>query len=240
MTITRLEGVRTILFDAGNTLVFVDLARVGRTLAAAGHPRPPEDLSPAEAEARLDMYRHFDAHPESSDEERWSVYVDGMLRRIGLDRAADHDAIVEALHAANRAENLWKRVPDGTGETLAALAARGFRLGVVSNADGRVPDLLEEVGLAVHFETIVDSHLVGVEKPDPEIFAIALRRLDETPEATVYVGDFPAVDVVGARRAGIRPILLDPLGAFGGDGVVTIGEFGELGAVVPELAAGRR
>ena len=59
------------------------------------------------------------------------------------------------------------------------------------------------------FETVVDSHVVGVEKPDPRIFGIALDRMQAGPDHAVYLGDVPSVDVAGATASGIRPILLD-------------------------------
>ena len=91
---------------------------------------------------------------------------------------------------------------------------RGFRVGVVSNADGRVAALLEAAGLAPHLETIVDSHLEGVEKPDPEIFRRALARLGVAAHRTAYVGDIFAIDVLGARAAGLSAILIDETGAY--------------------------
>ena len=79
----------------------------------------------------------------------------------------------------------------------------------MSNAEGRVAHDLEAAGYGGLFDTVVDSHLVGHEKPDPKIFAIALERLGAAPEHTVYLGDVPAIDVVGAKAAGITPVLLD-------------------------------
>jgi HAD superfamily hydrolase (TIGR01549 family) len=102
----------------------------------------------------------------------------------------------------------------GAAAALAALRARGFRVGVVSNADGRVAALLEAAGLAPHLETIVDSHLEGVEKPDPEIFRRALARLGVAAHRTAYVGDIFAIDVLGARAAGLSAILIDETGAY--------------------------
>jgi FMN phosphatase YigB (HAD superfamily) len=74
--------------------------------------------------------------------------------------------------------------------------------------------LLNEVGLAEYFSVIVDSHVVGFEKPDPRIFHWALQRTGVTPNEAVYVGDFYSLDVVGARRVGLDAILLDPLGVW--------------------------
>ncbi|MFN8180091.1 MAG: HAD family hydrolase [bacterium] len=209
---TRTEPTSTILFDAGNTLAFVDLHRVAAVLAGHGSAFRAAELAPAEAVARAAMYRCAEENPRLTDRERWRVYVAGMLAALALPGDGAAERIRASLEAAHRADNLWRRVEADTPATLDRLRARGFRLGVVSNADGRVRALLEDLGLASRFEVIVDSHVVGVEKPDPRIFAIALEALRESPHRAVYVGDFPQVDILGARRAGIRPILLDPLG----------------------------
>jgi putative hydrolase of the HAD superfamily len=86
--------------------------------------------------------------------------------------------------------------------------------GVVSNADGRVEAMLESLGLAPHLGLVLDSHLEGVEKPHPEIFERAVERLGLAPARTLYVGDIYSIDVVGARGAGLVPVLLDPLGGY--------------------------
>ena len=208
---TAIPPASTILFDAGNTLAFLDLARVAAALAAAGHPVDEAALETAEARARALMYRRAGAEPSLTDRGRWVVYVHEMLDAVAFP-AERRDEGRRALEDAHRETNLWRRVPEGTAEVLARLARRGFRLGVVSNADGRVRRLLEELRLAHHFGIIVDSHEVGVEKPDPRIFEVARAHFGEPAERCVYVGDFPGVDVVGARRAGMTPVLLDPIG----------------------------
>jgi len=65
-------------------------------------------------------------------------------------------------------------------------------------------------GRGAPVEVVVDSHRVGVEKPDPAIFGFALRAMDLDPARCVYVGDSVRIDVAGARAAGLTPILLDP------------------------------
>jgi putative hydrolase of the HAD superfamily len=86
----------------------------------------------------------------------------------------------------------------------------GLQLVVVSNADGKIEQLLENQQLRSYFDVVVDSHKVGAEKPDPRIFQIALERSGATPEKTLHVGDMYNFDVVGARSAGIHALLLDP------------------------------
>ena len=92
-----------------------------------------------------------------------------------------------------------------------------MRLGIVSNSDGTVERELATRGIAevgpgdgVDVECIVDSTAVGVAKPDPRIFEIALESMGVAAEDAWYVGDTPAFDVDGARNAGLRPLLLDP------------------------------
>jgi putative hydrolase of the HAD superfamily len=103
---------------------------------------------------------------------------------------------------------------EGALDAVREVRGRGYRVGVVSNAEGQVARDLDNAGFEGVFETVVDSHLVGVEKPDPRIFAIALERMRVAPEATVFVGDLPAVDIDGARAAGMAAILLDRHGLY--------------------------
>jgi HAD superfamily hydrolase (TIGR01549 family) len=103
-------------------------------------------------------------------------------------------------------------VEPGTGEALEALLDAGYRLGVISNADGRVEALLQAVGLRDHLEFVVDSAVLGIEKPDPRIFQEGLRLLSLPAEESLYVGDLYPVDVLGAEAVGMQAILLDPAG----------------------------
>ena len=88
---------------------------------------------------------------------------------------------------------------------------QGLVVGVVSNADGRVESYLKGAGLWELFDFVLDSHLVGVEKPDPRIFEMALAKARVAARESLYVGDLYQVDVVGARSAGLFPVLMDPL-----------------------------
>jgi putative hydrolase of the HAD superfamily len=100
-------------------------------------------------------------------------------------------------------------VPDGVRPALAALRAKGFRLVVLSNANGTLRRMFTRLNLASAVDVLFDSCEEGVEKPDPRFFRLALERVGATADRTVHVGDLFHVDVVGARAAGIRPVLLD-------------------------------
>jgi phosphoglycolate phosphatase-like HAD superfamily hydrolase len=114
---------------------------------------------------------------------------------------------------------LWLRVVDGCRAGLRELAETGVRLGIVSNADGLMAQRLREreilqvgPGPGVEVDCVIDSGEVGVMKPDARIFRVALDAMGVAPEDAWYLGDMPAIDVVGARRAGLRPFIIDPLG----------------------------
>jgi putative hydrolase of the HAD superfamily len=116
-----------------------------------------------------------------------------------------------------------------------APALRRFRaldltLAIASNANGALHRCLDRVGLAPYFHAICDSSIEGVEKPDSRFFRIVMARAGATPESTLHVGDLYHVDVTGARRAGIRAMLLDPHGlyeAFDVDRVRSLGELAD-------------
>lgn len=172
------------------------------------------------------------APPASGTEDHvWREYFLTLFRECGVSEA-DMPAVGERIKEIHDADHLWSHVEEDTATVLDRLLELGYRLAVVSNADGRVERLLEDVGVRDRFEFVLDSHVVGVEKPDPRIFLQACERLGVEPERCLYVGDLYPVDVVGARAAGLRAVLLDPLGRLEYP-VDTIRGLGEL---IPYLA----
>ena len=223
-------GIRWVIFDVGNTLMHVDYAFVADVLAQHGHETTPLAIRVAEYHAKAELDRVVaptlgsgDAvetfmWPRAGDAAiRPASYFAVVLRHLGVP-ASDEERVLAALHAHHRASSLWRVVEPDTAAVLEALRARGFTLAVISNADGRIDADLRRVGLRDHFSVVIDSHVVGVEKPDPAIFGLALERLGATPEASLYVGDILAIDVLGARRAGLRAVLVDTLGRYPGAG----------------------
>jgi FMN phosphatase YigB (HAD superfamily) len=200
-----LTGIRAILFDAGGTLIHVDGEAVCR---AVGLDYSEALFREAEASAHAQAREWIRRNPASTDAERFPVFVDAMLRRLGIDEAdALQDAARRVAQEHGRA-NLWCRPGEGAAVTLASLRDRGYRLGVVSNSNGHVRRLLERASLASFFEIIVDSAELGIEKPDPRIFFAATRHLELEPAVCAYVGDIYEIDAVGAKSAGLRPILI--------------------------------
>ncbi len=201
-------AIRTLLLDAGGTIVAPNFARIADEFAREGVHVAPADLERAEVLVRFELDR-----PEvigvSRDQDRWVRYLDRMARLAGVERVPPE--VFGRLEAYQDAHNLWESIPAGVPAALDALKSR-FRLGVVSNANGTVRVLLARIGLAGWFETVVDSHEEGIEKPDPRLFAVALARMGVIAAETAYVGDIYHVDVTGSRAAGLTPVLLDPQG----------------------------
>lgn len=207
-------AIRAIFFDAGNTLVWLDHPFLVEALREAGHACTEDQLMEAEYEVKLLLDEMARNGRGLAGPERGRMYFSELFRRVGLpdDR---FPPLGQRLFARHAERNLWSRVRERTLETLDELRRRGFRLAVISNADGRVEALLEQVGLRSPFEFVIDSQVVGLEKPDPRIFRLGLERAGVEPEQAAYVGDIYEIDVVGARAAGMRPFLIDPLGRFG-------------------------
>ena len=197
-----------LFFDAGNTLVYVNLGFVSEALAKRGMSVSAELLWAAEPRARIKL-DDPGVVKSTTDIGRWTMYFESILADVGADGLAK-DVLAE-MRAYHSKSNLWEVVPAEVRTALDALRGR-FRMSVISNANGTVRDKLERVGLAGYFEAILDSHEEGVEKPDPAIFRRGMERTGATPEASLYVGDMYHIDVVGAREAGMDAVLLDPAG----------------------------
>lgn len=206
--------VETVFLDAGGVLVGPNWRRVSEALARAGIAVDWATLARADPHARFDV----DAPEQvaaSDDAARGPYYFARILHHAGV--RADAAALAPAwaeIAAYHAQHSLWEAVLDGTVAGLERLRAADLRLVVVSNANGRLGVLFDRLDLTRFFDVLIDSTVEGVEKPDPRIFARALERSGARRETTLHVGDLYHVDVVGARLAGLRPVLFDPLGLY--------------------------
>ena len=215
-----LREIDTLFLDAGGTLISMDFQLVARQLAALGAPCAPELLSRCEAAARPELSRELARGASTEARDTFTIYVDLVLRRAlpELSATARVDLavrLVPRIRFPGRALELWSAVLPGVPQALARLRDAGLRLVVVSNADGTVEEGLTRAGLRGYLDAVVDSQVVGYEKPDPRIFTHALRLFHSSPARTLHVGDFYAADVAGARAAGVHAVLLDPHGDWG-------------------------
>ncbi len=224
-------AITTVLFDAGGTLVHLDYFFLHKELRQAGISVTRRAIRQAEYASRAEVDRRTRGLAADTDETRRRPYFTALLEQLGVD-AATARRLLERFDAAHAQANLWRVMLPSTPRILQELCARGLTLGVVSNADGRIAAILRQCGVEQFFQVVIDSHHVGVEKPDPRIFHLALAQTQARPEQAVFVGDIYGIDVLGAERAGIRPLLLDTLGCYEGVHCEKIRHLGELLVIV--------
>ena len=208
-----MNGITTVLFDAGGTLVFLDYFFLARELRRNGIAVSARAVRRAEYTAKAEIDRRLLGAVADTDETRRRPYFTALLDHLGL-APPTAAKMIERFDAIHKQNNLWHRMMPSTPAVLQQLCTRGLTLGVVSNSDGRITAILQQCGIAQFFDIIIDSHEVGVEKPDSQIFALALQHLHVQPQHTMYVGDIYGIDVVGAERAGLQAVLLDTLGCY--------------------------
>ena len=206
-----------VFFDIGDTLIRVDPSWTGAYLAAAtswGLDVDGDVLATAFAmalgEGLWDAPGPFEATPEASYQriKQFDVRAMALLGYHDLP-----DSFYRHLGRFFEHRAAWHVFPDAQ-PVLEALTAAGIRRAVISNWVWVLPELLHDLQLAHHFETIVASARVGYVKPQREIFAHAIELTGVQPERAVHVGDNPDADVAGATALGIHPVLLDRVGHF--------------------------
>jgi putative hydrolase of the HAD superfamily len=199
-----------VWLDVGGVLVLPDPTVLAPLLAPYG--------------GTTDIERHRRAHYSAmavksragDGEQDWATYDTAYVRGVGVESAAVE--LAARILNACRVADLWRwPIPESVA-AMHKLHASGIPLGVVSNAAGQVMAMLERVGICqvgdgpcTAVRCVIDSHHVGVAKPDPAIFDFAARHFDGIERSRiVYVGDSVTMDIAGATAAGLRPILLDP------------------------------
>lgn len=214
-------GVDLLCLDAGNTVIFLDHARLAELIReATGLVLTPDVLVRAEGEAKRlaesdELHACTFRHVERPGASGWGKMVGTIALRAGVPT----DAIPSLLDLTWRhhvERNLWCKVPSDLGEALDALRARGVKVAIISNSEKMLVRLFRDLGILDHFDLVVDSGEVGFEKPDPRIFGVAFDRLEVGPERALHLGDVFATDVLGARAAGCRYALIDPFGHYEG------------------------
>lgn len=239
MTAPRLARPPAVLLDVGGIFhlpghdrIRAAMARGGFTANAAAFDRAHYAGAVAfQGEDAGVSWRQF-----------WRRYLNAYVEVCGVP-AAQRSEVHRHLDSEFAEATLWSRIIPGSADGLRALQATGVRLGIVSNADGTVQARLaaQELlqvgpGPGVEVECVIDSGAVGVSKPDPRIFHLALEAMNLPAAGVWYVGDTPAIDVVGARAAGLVPIAMDPYGLHGGADYVRVATLHDVAALVEASA----
>jgi HAD superfamily hydrolase (TIGR01509 family) len=220
----------TLFLDAGGVLVHPSWTRVSEAMAEAGVDLSAERLAAAEPHAMrvLDEATIIGA---TDDRKRGWMYFNLLLEQVGVPRSDRTERALQRLREYHAEHNLWEHVEPDVVPVLSSLRERGLRLVVVSNANGRLRHLFDRLDLARWFDTLLDSHEWGVEKPDPRLFQLALAESGSIASSTAHVGDLYHVDVAGARRAGLaHAVLYDPASLYGDADCPRLARLGDLNA----------
>jgi FMN phosphatase YigB (HAD superfamily) len=203
-TLTRRPSA--LLLDAGDTLLFIDTQALADALALHGETVEPARLQDTMFAAKRAYQASVAKH--HNHEDGWSILMREVLvgSGVALTRAS---ALLGPLRAIHDEFYFWRNVPSELPAALERARAAGIRLGVISNSEGKIESMLARVGLREPFEFVIDSHIEGVSKPNPEIFRRALVRLGVEGAEAIYAGDIPEVDVHGANGAGLHGVLVD-------------------------------
>ncbi len=190
--------------DFGQTLAELDTALLARRIQSRGIAASATALEAAVPSAWVAYNEAVTAgisgHP-------WKQLMSALFRRAdpALDPSVMH-GLVDFLWDQQPQSNLWRRPVPGMIELVRALRRAGVPVAVLSNSEGRLAELADELGWLGDFVAVADSGRLGMEKPGREIFAWTAERLGVPLSAVVHVGDSVAADVVGALSAGMSAV----------------------------------
>lgn len=207
----KMEQIQALFFDIGDTLVFDHPSQRERFAAAAcriGLPIDPSRLARAWQKA---------------EQTALQFYLQGIaFDNPGVMRAAAQAALSEGADIALLPDRDWQRLLEAfigisytrkahpqAAEMLGMLRERGFPLGVISDWETDLPDVLGELGLLPFFSTITTSQAAGVTKPNARLFRAALSSAGVPAQNALHIGDWKELDIDGARGAGMHALLFD-------------------------------
>lgn len=199
---------KAVLLDAGGVLIVPDIARLVSALVVLGHQ--PVDCDPARVHFEAVAAMDHDPHQLEPTTAYWQALMD----LLGIELTPP---VTEAVLQLARDPDYWAVPVGDVHRHLKAIADAFPVVGVVSNSDGTIEQVLRDAricqvgtGPGVEVDVIIDSTVHGVAKPDPAVFGMALDAVGVQPSETIYVGDSVRLDVQSANAAGIHPVHCDP------------------------------
>lgn len=210
----------TIFFDIGNTLYFYNYDFLCELLADRFEiDVGGVELADAHRRAQISVIKG--GIEGLTHAELWDRTYLKWFELTGIDNEKAR-SIIDSIRSHPFRHLFWAHMEEGTREMLDWFRERGFKLGVISNAEGQIRRLLEHTGTYSRFDVVIDSSEVGVSKPDSRIFTLAMERMGAVPSRSIYVGDLVEIDVAGAKGAGLTPILVDRYGNNADAGCITV------------------
>lgn len=208
-----MKNTNTIFFDAADTLFYIKEG-LGNTYASVAKKH---GANPDPKLLRKAFSKAFPSAPPLafggvSDEERkvleknyWRDIVDNVYQEVGMFEG--FDAHFDELFEVFRSD-AWAIFPE-TKDILETLKENNYRLGIISNFDSRVYDVMNNLEIREYFDTFVISSEAGHAKPNPNIYHLALRQIGADPKECIHIGDNIQNDFHGPRALGIQALLLD-------------------------------
>jgi putative hydrolase of the HAD superfamily len=232
--------IKVVFLDAGETILhphpsFPEL--FSRTAASRGIDVSPEQVAPVLYGALRNMDRYVTelglVNPSMSAERSRTLWVH-IYERCLVELGIEDGALAGELFAVFSDVSTYRLFPDAL-PAIRQLRATGYILGLISNFEGWLEDLLIELEVGHVFDVAVISGLEGVEKPDPKIYKIALEKAGVEPKSAVHVGDSLSLDIQPAAQVGMKTVLLDRAGRHPEVDCPTITSLEELPALVANL-----
>ena len=197
--------LKAIFFDVGQTLCFADFNAILAPLHQRGIAVSNQQWNTTLRITKLELDRRYQSQGlQAPDQNYWQSFYDLLLTTLNLADVALRDALVRLVRQSSN----WNQPQPGTRELLQRLGQR-YKLGVISNADGHIEQMLQDCNLADCFLNFTDSGLVGIEKPNATIFDLALTRMGVAASDSLYVGDIYSVDYQGATAVGMQAMVID-------------------------------
>lgn len=193
-----------VTFDFGQTLAELDYAFLERRLSERG---ARFDAAKARV-ASHDAWALYGQAKSSGHAQAWRAMMELLLERGGVP-ASRLAELGGWLWSEQPARNLWRKPIAGMIELVRELARARVPLGILSNSEGQLARLVDELGWSHDFGVVVDSGRVGFDKPDARIFQVACRALGVQPSGLLHVGDSWEADVEGALNSGARAVWFD-------------------------------
>ena len=209
---TNLRQARAVTFDFGQTLAELDHEFLAQRAKALG-----AELDPAAARAAtVTAWSAYGAAKAQGHARAWQAMMVEVLRGAGVRpssgaaRDGFAEEVAQSLWEAQPVRNLWRKPIPGMFELVSELTGNGVPVGIISNSEGRLAELVEELHKTSLFRMIVDSGRLGIDKPDPRIFQYGAQQLGVPLADIVHVGDAWEADVIGACKAGAQAIWFSP------------------------------
>ena len=225
--------IKAVFFDFFNTLVYFDPPRekhYADTAAEFGIRISPEAIAAVLPEADA-WWRSENSRSPIKDREqvaKFDAYRGYGLRILkNAETAASPDQALQMLAKAFSVGFHFKNFGDSL-PALQALKGKNMQMGIISNIGEQIDSYLDTAGFSVYFTYNVTSLEAGYDKPQPQIFQLALQKAGVSAAETLFVGDQYDLDAVGARNAGITPILIIRDGAGNGYDCIVIKDLSQV------------